>query len=104
MGDAHHVPLHRRRARATRKSGSIFDVSHMGRLTFSGADAFKFLNRIAARKLDDAKVGQSKYSLVCNQAGGVLDDVIISRSEELDHGLQRQQPRQACGPLSQGTP
>jgi len=66
----------------TRNSGSIFDVSHMGRLTFSGADAFKFLNRIATRKLDDAKVGQSKYSLVCNSAGGVLDDVIISRDQK----------------------
>jgi len=66
----------------TRRSGGIFDVSHMGRLSFSGVDAFKFLNRIATRKLDDAKVGQSKYSLVCNSAGGVLDDVIISRDQK----------------------
>src|SRR5437764_13283657 len=63
----------------TRKSGSIFDVSHMGRLYFSGTDAQKFLNRVVTRKLDDMKVGQSRYSLVCNQAGGVLDDVIVRR-------------------------
>jgi aminomethyltransferase len=63
----------------TRKSGSIFDVSHMGRLQFSGKDAAAFLSRILTRKIDDQKVGQSRYSLVCNQAGGVLDDVIISR-------------------------
>lgn len=66
----------------TRKSGSIFDVSHMGRLTFTGPDAFKFLNRVVTRKIDDAKVGQSKYSLVCNSAGGVLDDIIVSRDQK----------------------
>ena len=63
----------------TRRSGSLFDVSHMGRLTFSGKDAFNFLNRVVTRQLADAAVGQSKYSLVCNDAGGCLDDVIVSR-------------------------
>ena len=66
----------------TRKSGSIFDVSHMGRLHFSGTDAPKFLSKIATRKLDDMKVGQSRYSLVCNSAGGVMDDIIISRDQK----------------------
>jgi aminomethyltransferase len=64
----------------TRRSGSIFDVSHMGRLHFSGgADAVKFLNQVLTRNVSEQKVGQSRYSLVCNEAGGVLDDVIISR-------------------------
>src|SRR5580704_6194955 len=63
----------------TRKSGSIFDVSHMGRVQFSGKDAAKFLATVLTRKIDDQKVGQSRYSLVCNEAGGVLDDIIISR-------------------------
>jgi aminomethyltransferase len=63
----------------TRKSGSIFDVSHMGRVQFSGKDAQKFLATVVTRKIDDQKVGQCRYSLVCNEAGGVLDDVIISR-------------------------
>jgi aminomethyltransferase len=63
----------------TRNSGSIFDVSHMGRVQFSGKDAATFLAKILTRKIDDQKVGQSRYSLVCNQAGGVLDDVIVSR-------------------------
>jgi aminomethyltransferase len=51
----------------------------MGHLYFSGADAQKFLNRVVTRKLDDMKVGQSRYSLVCNSGGGVMDDVIVSR-------------------------
>src|SRR5687768_17519673 len=64
----------------TRRSGSIFDVSHMGRLHFSGgADAVTFLNRVLTRNVAEQKVGQSRYSLVCNESGGVLDDVIISR-------------------------
>lgn len=63
----------------TRKSGSIFDVSHMGRMHFSGKDAAKFLNRVLTRNVADQKVGQSRYSLICNDAGGILDDVIISK-------------------------
>jgi aminomethyltransferase len=63
----------------TRRSGSIFDVSHMGRLHFSGKDSVAFLNKVLTRNVADQKVGQSRYSLVCNAAGGVMDDVIISR-------------------------
>jgi aminomethyltransferase len=63
----------------TRKSGSIFDVSHMGRLQFSGKDAQAFLGKVVTRNIADQKVGQSRYSLVCNESGGVLDDVIVSR-------------------------
>jgi aminomethyltransferase len=63
----------------TRKSGSIFDVSHMGRLMFSGKDAQRFLDKVLTRNVSEMKVGQSRYSLVCNEAGGVLDDVIISK-------------------------
>ena len=66
----------------TRKSGSIFDVSHMGRVHFTGKDAAAFLQKVCTRNLADAKVGQSKYSLVCNEAGGVLDDVIVSRDSK----------------------
>jgi aminomethyltransferase len=63
----------------TRKSGSIFDVSHMGRVQFSGKDAQAFLSKVVTRGIADQKVGQCRYSLVCNEAGGVLDDVIVSR-------------------------
>jgi aminomethyltransferase len=63
----------------TRRSGSIFDVSHMGRLYFSGPDAQKFLDKVLTRKIADQRVGQSRYSLVCNESGGVMDDVIVSR-------------------------
>jgi len=66
----------------TRKSGSLFDVSHMGRLYFTGKDVVAFLNKVLTRNVTEQRVGQSRYSLVCNEAGGVLDDVIISKDQK----------------------
>ena len=63
----------------TRRSGSLFDVSHMGRLQFTGPDAARFLDWVLTRNIQTQKLGQSRYSLVCNEAGGVLDDVIVSK-------------------------
>jgi len=65
----------------TRNSGSLFDVSHMGRLYFNGKDAQKFLDHVLTRNVAQQKVGQSRYSLACNESGGVIDDVIVSRDE-----------------------
>ncbi|MGC9258919.1 MAG: glycine cleavage system aminomethyltransferase GcvT [Phycisphaerae bacterium] len=79
------MPLFYRGIRAeheqTRLRASVFDVSHMGRLHFSGPDALQFLQHICTRNLANAAVGQSLYSLICNPSGGVLDDVIVSRFE-----------------------
>jgi aminomethyltransferase len=66
----------------TRKAASVFDVSHMGRLQFSGPDALRFLQHVCTRDLSRATVGQSLYSLICNPQGGVLDDVIVSRFDK----------------------
>ena len=66
----------------TRRSGSLFDVSHMGRLHFGGRDAVPFLDKVLTRNVATQKVGQSRYSLVCNDAGGVLDDVILSKADK----------------------
>ena len=63
----------------TRTSGSLFDVSHMGRLSFSGKQAAAFLDRVLTRNVAAMKLGQSRYALVCNEQGGVLDDVIVSK-------------------------
>jgi aminomethyltransferase len=66
----------------TRSSASVFDVSHMGRLKFTGKGAFDFLQRVCTRNLSTAAPGQSMYSLVCNDNGGILDDVIVSRFDK----------------------
>lgn len=66
----------------TRTSGSIFDVSHMGRLYISGPDAVAFLQHVFTRDVEKMKVGQCRYGLICNEAGGILDDVIVSRDKK----------------------
>lgn len=65
----------------TRNSGSLFDVSHMGRVYLTGKDATKFLDHVLTRNVAQQKIGQSRYSLLCNESGGVIDDVIVSRDE-----------------------
>ncbi|MGN6627160.1 MAG: glycine cleavage system aminomethyltransferase GcvT [Tepidisphaeraceae bacterium] len=66
----------------TRNSGSIFDVSHMGRLQISGKEAEKFLNRVFTRDVTQQKLGQCRYGLLCNESGGILDDVILSKDKK----------------------
>jgi len=66
----------------TRTASSIFDVSHMGRLYFSGPDAQALLDHVCTRNMAKLKVGRCGYSHVCNEHGGVLDDVIVSRYED----------------------
>jgi len=66
----------------TRTSGSIFDVSHMGRLQISGKDAEAFLNYVFTRDVTAQKVGQCRYGLLCNERGGILDDVILNRDKK----------------------
>jgi aminomethyltransferase len=68
----------------TRNACSMFDVSHMGRLRVRGADAEAFLQRICTRNLAGTAPGQSRYSHICREDGGILDDVIVSRYDADD--------------------
>lgn len=67
-----------------RRSGGIFDVSHMGRLRITGRHARRFLERVCTRRISDMQAGQCRYSLVCNEQGGVKDDVIVYRMDDDD--------------------
>jgi aminomethyltransferase len=67
-----------------RTSGGLFDVSHMGRVKISGRHARRLLERLCTRRVSDMQAGQCRYSLVCNEAGGVKDDVLVYRMEEDD--------------------
>lgn len=64
---------------ATRSGVTLFDVSHMGRLSFSGANAASFLDRISTRSVTTIAEGRIRYSLVCREDGGILDDVLVYR-------------------------
>jgi aminomethyltransferase len=71
---------------ATRQRIGVFDVSHMGRLKFSGSDAGTWLDRLTTRRVADMKVGQIRYSLMCNEHGGILDDVLVYRLSDNKEG------------------
>lgn len=65
-----------------RTNGSLFDVSHMGRLSIKGKDAARLLERVCSRRIGDMQHGQCRYSFMCNETGGVLDDVIAMRLDD----------------------
>ena len=57
---------------AVRNAAGIFDISHMGELWVSGARAADFLNWVLTNDVHDLDLGQAQYSLMCNEAGGVV--------------------------------
>ena len=67
-----------------RSSGGVFDVSHMGRVKVQGRHARKLLERLCTRRITDMQPGQCRYSLVCNEQGGVRDDVLVYRLDDDD--------------------
>jgi len=67
-----------------RRSGGLFDVSHMGRLRFRGRDAVAFLDHMVTRTVADMQQGQVRYAIVCNAEGGCRDDVLIYRIDEAE--------------------
>lgn len=72
--------------RATRSGCTMFDVSHMGRLYVSGPDAGPLLDHLCTRHIAKMEVGQSRYSHMCKEDGGILDDLIVSKLSD-DHYL-----------------
>jgi aminomethyltransferase len=70
---------------AVREAAGAFDVSHMGRLMVSGADAEAFLQYAGTNDVTRLEDGQAQYSLLCNRDGGVRDDVLIYRLSETEY-------------------
>lgn len=67
-----------------RTSGGLFDVSHMGRLKITGRHARRLLGRVCTRRISDMQQGQCRYALVCNEQGGVKDDVLVYRMDDTE--------------------
>ena len=59
----------------------------MGRLRFDGPGAAAFLDRLLTRKVVGMGPGKIRYSLVCNESGGILDDVLVYHLQEHGGGL-----------------
>ncbi len=60
-----------------RKHVGLFDVSHMGELMVEGPDAVPFLNYALTHQVSTLEPGRIGYSLLCNESGGTLDDLLV---------------------------
>jgi aminomethyltransferase len=86
---------------AVRTAAGLFDVSHMGRFRFDGkskegADTAAFLDSVLTRRIADMQTGQVRYSLVTNERGGILDDVLCYRLEDAGGGAYHLLVVNAC--------
>ena len=65
-----------------RNTAGLFDVSHMGRLYISGTEATQLLDWLLTGHISKLKPGRARYSLMCNEAGGTIDDTVTYRLSE----------------------
>ena len=64
---------------AVRKAAGLFDISHMARIRFRGPDACGLLDHLLTNDVTKIDVGRIRYSLITNETGGILDDVLVYR-------------------------
>ena len=62
---------------AVRSGAGLFDISHMGRLSFGGPDALALIQMVFTNNAATLKDGQVRYGLICNDQGGIRDDVLV---------------------------
>lgn len=70
--------------RATRADAGLFDISHMGRLIFRGAESGHFLDRLLSRPVANLKEERVRYALMTNHEGGTVDDVLVTHLRDVD--------------------
>jgi aminomethyltransferase len=70
-----------REHQTVRQAVGMFDIAHMGRIRFIGPDACRLLDRLLTNDVSQLGTGEIRYSLVTNQVGGILDDVLVYRFE-----------------------
>lgn len=68
--------------RAVREKAGLFDVSHMGELMLTGKDAFATIQSLITNDITTMKDGQARYTLLPNEKGGIVDDILIYRFNE----------------------
>lgn len=62
---------------AVRSTAGIFDVSHMGEVTVEGPGAFEFVQSVTTNDGSNLVPGKAQYSLLLNEQGGIIDDIIV---------------------------
>jgi aminomethyltransferase len=70
---------------AVRTTAGLFDISHMGEIFIEGKDAASFLDYALVGAASEIAVGRAKYSLICNESGGIIDDLIVYRLNEASY-------------------
>lgn len=65
-----------------REHVGLFDVSHMGEIFIKGSNAAKLVSKLVVGHTNKLEPGQGLYTLMCNQSGGVVDDLILYRIDE----------------------
>jgi aminomethyltransferase len=73
--------------RAVRTAAGVFDVSHMGQLRLAGEGAHEYLQRRLSNDLDRIEPGHAQYTLLTNEEGGIVDDLIAYRRGGDDYVL-----------------
>jgi aminomethyltransferase len=67
--------------KSVRQAAGLFDIAHMGRIKFSGPDACRLLDYLVTNDVSKLQPGEIRYSLIVDESGGVLDDVLVYRFE-----------------------
>jgi len=67
--------------RTVRGAVGLFDLSHMGEIGVSGGEALAFTRYAVVSDPGTLEPGQAQYSMLCDESGGILDDLIIYRTE-----------------------
>jgi aminomethyltransferase len=73
--------------RAVRTDAGVFDVSHMGEIEVEGPRAHDLLQSLLSNDLDRIGVGAAQYTLLTNEHGGIIDDLIVYRLDEFRYLL-----------------
>jgi len=69
---------------AVRERVGLFDVSHLGKIQVRGSGSLEYLNSMLTNDLNRIGDGSAQYNLICNDQGGVIDDLIVYRRSEED--------------------
>lgn len=70
---------------AVREGAGLFDVSHMGEFTLKGEKAAENLNHLLTNDYTEMEDGQARYSPMCNEDGGTVDDLIVYKKADGDY-------------------
>ncbi len=65
-----------------RENAGMFDVSHMGQITIEGEGVAEFLETITPSAFQPKAIGRAQYTVLTNEQGGIIDDLIITRLDE----------------------